>query len=292
MPQRVAPPNWSKVDVSDVFFEDAFRDALVGERPSFLSRIPDGRTTKGDSTGVVDDKKRGIVPGFRWSLIVSAQTIESEVKRLSRAMDDSISRPTSFSGGGYQRVRQQFSVLSVLFAIVHEYDGEIRWKTSSAAARDKFAYGASIARVGTQQVFNSARQLKLELADLVRGDAISAGSDRGDWMTMLDRGALMRRLEQSQDSVFGPFLASQNEMDARVEELVHEAELTAVLGQILVRDGMPEWDDETYADYCRDLMRGASGLRDAAKQSDYDAAVHSSGVISKSCSHCHETYRG
>ena len=55
---------------------------------------------------------------------------------------------------------------------------------------------------------------------------------------------------------------------------------------------MQEWDDEQYAEYCDDLKRGAAGVVEALKRNDYDSAVKSSGVISKSCSNCHETYRG
>jgi hypothetical protein len=291
--RRVQSPDWNSIDVSDVFFVDAFREAIQGERPTYFSAARSTRDSSPNARVPSRDSGAKSAKEFRWSTVISRETIEDEIKRLSRQLDDSITQSATFASGGYQEARQQFSMLAALFAIVDEYDGDIRWKSSAAAARDRFAYAASIAKVGTVQVFNAAKKSRSALADLIRGDQLAAElNDRGTWIDSLDRSTFMQRLEQAQQGVIEPALASATEMKSQRNSLINEAEIVAAVSQILLHEGMDESDDEQYAQFCRDLQQGAAAVVRAVKQNDYHSATQASGMMSKSCSNCHETFRG
>jgi hypothetical protein len=179
-----------------------------------------------------------------------------------------------------------------MFFIVDEYDGDIRWKSSAAEVRDRFAHAASITNVGTIQAFNAAQKCRSELADLLRGDRLAAQPIATEkWMALLDRNSLMQRIERAQQGVIEPALASAAEMKIRRESLVHEAEIVAAVSQILLHEGMEDGDDVQYAMLCRELQRGAAAAIVAVRQNDYDSAVQAAGIISKSCSNCHESFR-
>ena len=290
--KRVKPPDWRSIDVSDIFFDDAHREALQGERPPHLL----GKQKRTSAMYVPPSTNGGAKQSadqFPWPSIISNETIEDEVKRLAKRLDKSVAQPATFAAGGHRQARQQFSTLAVLFSIIHEYDGTIRWKSYAAAARDRFAYVGSITKVGTVQAYRAARESKAELAGLIRGSRVTKEPvARQPWTELLDRGPLMQRLEHAHQGTIEPALASAAEMRSQAQALLHEAEIAAALAQILVYEGLDEWDEPQYARYCEQLKQGAAAVIQAVKQNDYDSAVNASGVISKSCSNCHESYRG
>src|SRR5690606_23492973 len=64
---------------------------------------------------------------FAWSKLISPETLEDEVKAHKALVDESVNTPGPFKGGSNRDARVQFSTLAVLFAIIAEYDGRVRW---------------------------------------------------------------------------------------------------------------------------------------------------------------------
>ena len=54
---------------------------------------------------------------------------------------------------------------------------------------------------------------------------------------------------------------------------------------------MEDGDDEDYAGYANQMKSGALDLVDAIKLNDSDRAASAVGVMTKSCTECHELYR-
>ena len=289
--RRARPPNWKPGAAEEVFFRDAFRDALFGMRPSHLAggKNPATAVSPGDAA----TNPLTAVAGRGWSTIISADTIEDEIKVLAQQVNQTVTTPAKFASRGYLDARTQFSLLGLLFAIAHEYDGDIRWQKHAATVRDRFLHAASIAKVGTIQVYNAAKNRKAELDELVRGGSIDTDSPSvGDsWLQRLDRGPLMERLESAHQESIEPALASAAALRAAADRVIHEAELIAAIGYVLTRDGMEDANDEEYVEYCVQLKRAARDVIQAVKQNNYSAARSAAGEISKSCSNCHETYR-
>ena len=119
-PRRArVPPSANFPD--DIFFKDAFREALIGPRPALLGRS--------QPTVVASSKPEQASPlggsTYRWSAIVSAETLEDEVKALQMSVDALVTTPARFSSGGFSDVRREFSELAMLFAVIGEYDGGV-----------------------------------------------------------------------------------------------------------------------------------------------------------------------
>jgi hypothetical protein len=288
---RVRPPEWKPDDAEEVFFRDAFRDALFGSRPPDMTR---GTNSAVDaSPGDPATTPLAAVQGPAWSAIISAETIEDEIKVLAQQLNQTVTTPAKFASRGYLDARIQFSLLGLLFAIAHEYDGDVRWRNHAATARDRFLQTASITKDGTIEVYHAAKNRKAELDKLVRGGSIGTDSsnDGDGWLQMLDRGPIMERLETADQETIQPALASASALRAAADRLIHEAELIVAIGYVLTREGMEDANNEEYVAYCDQLKRAATDVIQAVRQNDYSAARGAAGEISKSCSNCHESFR-
>ncbi|MCE9529426.1 MAG: hypothetical protein K8R36_25535, partial [Planctomycetales bacterium] len=173
--KRAQPPKFEKK--GDVFYPDAFKDGLVGSRPADLGKAAAPAATVAGGPAVPAAGGTGGVAGSGWSAIISGQAIEDEVKELKKMIDLEVTTPSDYAGKGYKVARRDFSMLAMLFGIAGEYDGEVRWKKDSPAARDVFARTAANSKVGTSQVFQEAKLRKGELQDLVGGSSPFQGKD-------------------------------------------------------------------------------------------------------------------
>ena len=75
------------------------------------------------------------------------------------------------------------------------------------------------------------------------------------------------------------------------DRIMHEAEIVAVIFQVVQQEGFEFWDDELYLEYCQAIQRAALDVVEASRQRDYEAARTATGQMQKSCSSCHEDFR-
>ena len=284
-PRRAAPPKWT-ADVLDAFFEDA-REQLAGARPA------------PSAAAVVQDRSSSagpVVPsdGFAWSQLIDEPTITDEVKRAAAKLAAPLANPSKFKAGGYQECRLRFSVLAVLFAVVAEHDDRIRWKDQAGLLRDAFARAGANCKVGTDQSYAEAKRRHEDLTDIVRGQRL-AGDESGrleKWSTLADRGELMKRMEAALEERISPALASAATFQRESATVKHEAQMLAVLAEVIGREAYDYWDDEEFAAMADQLRSAAVQLSESAAKNDHEPARSALAAATKSCSDCHDSYRG
>jgi hypothetical protein len=286
--KRARPPKWSS-DVLDAFFPDA-RTKLVGRRPNYDKMAAVASSAPGPNAG----SPPPVTPAEGgWSKLIDAETIETEIKRLSQGVAKDVTAPAQFKGGDFKDCRRHFSVLAALFAVAAEYDGEIRWKDSAASLREIFARAGRNCKVGTDQTFQEATQRKQDLADLVGGNRpkASGAAVKADWSQVADRSPLMQRMNIAQQDRLQKWLSNKAEFSAHRDDIRHESQLVATIADIIAREGFEYWDDETYAQYARDLKQSASDIAAAVEIENFEQARQAIGNASKACANCHEGYR-
>ncbi len=289
---RAKPPEFNPDDFEGVFFSNLFEEGLVGKRPDKIQRKPPQgngpRPGPNEGPGNV-----GSSAEYAWSKIISASTLEDEVKSLKLKVDQDVTTPAKFAGRGYKASRKNFSTLALVFAIVGEYDGDVRWKEDAPLARDYFARAAANCKVGSQQAFNEAKLRKQDLQDLIGGSSLSGTVTpaAAKWDTVVDRNPLMQRLESAIQDKLQPMTASKSEFSANNDQVLHEAEFVAAISEVLLMDGMDDADDQDYLDYTKRMKQAALEVVAAVKTNDHNKATSAVGRINKSCSECHETYR-
>ena len=131
----------------DVFFEDAFTEALEGERPDVASR-PGQREGLNQSDGDPSPNRNSVQSEVDWSGLISKTTLEDEVKAVKSTMDQTISTPGRFQSGGYKVARTEYTSAAVMFAIIAEFTDTVRWQDSAVNVRDALAKVAANAKVG------------------------------------------------------------------------------------------------------------------------------------------------
>ncbi|ADB14773.1 hypothetical protein Psta_0076 [Pirellula staleyi DSM 6068] len=287
---RAKPPAFPAND--STFFEDAFRDGLVGGRPADLSKAVVAAPSGGAAAPMAN--AGGPTSGTGWSALISPTTIEDEIKALKLVIDTGITTPSDFAGRGYKAARRDFSMLAMLFAVAGDYDGEVRWKKDAPAARDIIGRTAANSKVGTSQVFQEAKLRKQELQDLLSGSSPYAGKEaetKVTWPNVCDRSPLMMHLENIYEPRLKPALADKGSFTANADKILHDAEIIAVIGDVLTKEGMMDADDDEYKVFCEQMKKAGKEIAEAVRLKNFEAASSASTEIGKACTACHENYR-
>ncbi|MEX0939060.1 MAG: cytochrome c [Pirellulales bacterium] len=290
-PKRALPPKWNE-DLIDVFFPDA-REQLVGERPASLT------------TGELAEASEDAAPGARtpassaaagsgWSGWISAAAIEDEVKANHLALRALVESPVQFKGGGYKQCRTRFSVLAVMLQVAARYDGQVRWQDHAAAMSDQFARAGFNCKVGTDPTYREASLRVQDLEMLVRGERVTAPTPEGErpWHRIADRAPLMRRVDAAFMQRIRPHISGEPGFRAKSEEILHEAQILALLAEIIHQPGYEYSDDEDFQSYARMMRDAAVELTEATRGQDFAQAAEAAIGIETSCVECHDRFRG
>jgi hypothetical protein len=231
--------------------------------------------------------------GFKWSALVSENTLTDEIKEMKGVVGKAIASPSTFKGGGYDKARVAFSTIALSFAVINAYDADIRWKKHAEQARDLFGRVAANCKVGTEQSLAEAKLRMADLEALLDGNAVSAKADReGDfvWSQAAGRPPLMSRLESAEQTAVAA-IASKGDFEKQLDLFLRETELVAMIGEVIQRQEYEYHDDDTYRGYASQLRDAAAKAAEAARKKDYDAARAAIGALQKSCTDCHGDYR-
>lgn len=288
--KRAQPP---KNEPAGPFFSDAFQQ-LVGERPADLSKQPTASSGSGLPGTTESTNSGGGVAGSGWSAIISSSTIEDEIKSLKSKVDGEITTPSDFNGKGYKLARRDFSVLAMLFGIIGEYDGDVRFKAFGPAARDTFARSAANAKVGTGQAFNEAKIRKGDMQEVIGGGNPFAGKEaeaKATWNAVCDRSPLMLHLEEIFEPKLKAWTADKGAFTSNSEKVLQEAEMVAAIGTVLAKEGMEDATADDYKQWCQQMAKAGRAIVEAVKSKNYEAATAAAGDISKARDSCHGTYR-
>lgn len=278
-PQRAAPPSFTDAD-AEPFFVDA-RDALVGPRPG-VSDAP----AMPASTDVAKSES------FRWSELIDADSLETEVKRLAARLESELANAATFKSGGSKTCRADFALLSVLFAVIEQYDGDVRWKSDAAAERQAFAEASTTLRDPSDKTYSLALQRRDELTDLIRGGRAPGQGDPFDkWSALAERPLLMQRMQRAVQEGVNPHVANEAVFRKAAVDVQHEAQVLRLLAEIIHRADYENWDDETFGGYAAELGVAAGELSRASAEGNYEAARAAAGRVGQSCVTCHDGYR-
>jgi hypothetical protein len=281
--ERAAPPTFTDADL-EPFFSDA-REALVGERPA--ANVPNSIARPAESGG-------NRIEIFHWSEIIDAEALDTEVKRVASRLAAPLANPAAFKSEGHVACRAEFAWLATLFAVIEDYDGEVRWQRDAGALREAFFRAAANARVASDQSYADAARRRDELAEVIRGARLGgeAPPPLEKWSAVADRKLLMQRMQRALQEGVNPRLASAREFSSASADVRHEAQVLTLLAELIHREDYEFWDDESFRDYAEQLGEAAEDLSQAAADGNYEAARTAVGRVSQSCAACHDGYRG
>jgi hypothetical protein len=287
--ERARPPRWPR-EMRETFFDDA-RTQLDGPRPDYeqqsrpqanaVQRAADAASNSSDSD--------------LWSRLISPATLETEIKRLAQSLQATVTTPGEFKAGGYKLARVDLSELAVLFAVIAQYDGDVRWKDIAAGMRGQFARAGLNAKVGTDQTYREAVERKEELASLVQGErppVPKSDAAFDDWSQIASRPQLMQRINAAHEERLTKWLADAATFRRNRDAIRHEAQIVAMLAEVVHRKEYEYWDDESFVEYAVELRDAATEASSAAEADDFPKARDAVTRAGNACTECHAGYRG
>ena len=283
--KRAARPSFDADKSKDILFKDVYAEGTVGERPdvSALSK---------SATKIATSENGGGDSNQSWSKIIDASVIEDEVKTLQQEINLLVTTPVMFQTK-YNDVNERFEVLSMLFAIIRQYDADIRWDEYAPTAQYLFQQAAVASRNGAAKGFQYCKARKEDLQELVRGGSIIANDqvpEAVDWSVAANRSPIMVRLETANEAL-KRMTSNENEFKSSSEDVFRISNMVAAMAKVIVQDGMPEAEEETYLEFSQQMKSAALELKSAVKLNDFNAASSAANAVSQSCADCHSEWR-
>ena len=290
--RRAPVPEVSADQLRGIFFKK-LTDAFPGEAPSLTSIQKATRSAA--KTALLAKKNSGSAASSgtdTWSPLISAASIEDEVKQVRMRYDALITTPGKFNSGGYMTARVDLTILAILFGVIAEYGESVRWQSDAAAARDLLGRTASNCKAGSNQVYNEAKLRKADLQDLVSGTGLAGrtGNPIDDWSSVADRSPLMEYAEMLIEKLEDDG-NNEKSIQSNQDDIRRRAELLAMLGEVLTKDGLDGAGDEDYDNFSRGMTKASIEVVSALKRSDFDAVGSGISGIRSRCDACHEEYR-
>jgi hypothetical protein len=281
--KRVARPQFNKDDWKGVFFEDLFRDGLVGQRP-------EPPTEDASLAKSIEDRDQS--NSKTWSRLISAATLEDEVKFLQQQLSRDITTASKFRSD-HVKVRQAFEQLSLMFGVIREYDSKIRWKKDAAVAQKTFEVAAVTARAGSEQAFSGSQRRLDALIQMVRGDRFPGKEkppEQLDWSSVVGHSPIMERLQQIQDQLK---TASSSEKSFKKERaaIIHAAELIAMMAETVQQPEMEYGEDDEYVAFAKQMQSAATDTAKAAYDNNFNVMSDAANRVGQSCTDCHGVFR-
>jgi hypothetical protein len=290
LPARAKPPQFEASKFEGVFFADV-NAALSGELPKKQSTLQ--IASAGDSssaassagpTGDTSDR-------MGWKDLISSGSLEDLVKESKLRLDKIVTTPTAFAGGGYNEARKEFSLLSLLFAIIENYPGEVRWKNSSSAARAAMERTSANTKVGSRQVYDEAKKRLMDLDSLMSGTPMTAEVKTDiAWENLIDISPIMKLLDWAHNEQISKMAASEDLFKQNQEAIGRYADLVAILGKTITFEKMPNADDDQFVAFAKDMIGQAQQLGMAVKTGNADLARTASGKLGQCCTNCHDSF--
>jgi cytochrome c556 len=283
---RAKRPVFREKDWKGIFFEDLFRDGLRGQRSQVVP--PEAGSQPADTA------LAGGAAADSWSGLIDRDALENEIKRNQQELSTAVTTPLRFSTAHLQ-ASEQFSMLAMWFAIIGQYNADVRWSGEANSVREALKQAAARSRSGDAAAFRLAQRRIEELTELVRGATFpldtEASSTIDDWSDIVDRNSIMTRLEYSLNEELKDATASEQQLRDAADTVIHEAGIIAATSRVLQLPEMLDADDEDYRAYAGEMLRAAIQMKQAAVAKDLPQVLAALNRIEQACVRCHGDFR-
>ena len=276
------PPVWSD-DVKNVFLDDA-RKALSGPRPTASDRAEE----------IVSSASAAKATNVRWQELIDADTLTAEVKRIVNNLPTLTKNPALFKASKHNDCRRELTMLAALFNVIAEYPGDVRWQANAGDMARQCVLAAESCDEVSENSLTTVEETHTILEELLRGQTPDPNdiNSEGEAASVPAFAPLMKRMEIATEEMLPPQLVKEREFRKTSQSITEEAQLIAMLSEVIRDEAFGYADDETYQGHADKLRDAAVLLRSAATSQDFAKAVEAAAGVSQSCANCHADYRG
>jgi hypothetical protein len=290
----VDPPKFDR-DIVELFSGDALQ--LLGPGSPGGALVAPAAAATVNGPGAAAPAPGAAAPaasgGGSWSSLISADNLEAEVKAQIPLVNAAVKSMTEFKGNGREKAQVAYSVLASLFAVIAQYDGDVRWKNDALGLRNKFSQVSLNCKTSSDATFKEAKARAEDLAELIRGGTVDLPKGEGsdELGKLISRPPLMKRMEEARTEYLGKWTADRGAFAKNKDALLREAQLLAMLAGIIKDPTFDSGDDATYVGYAAALQAQCLELVEAIKTDNQTGAQSAVARINKACDTCHGEYR-
>ncbi len=286
--KKTAPRVYDR-GVQSAFFRNVLEEVGPGQ-PGAVRAAPAATGVAGNpATGGGESQGAG----GGWKAIISPETLEAEVKSSVLAVGEPVQSKGKFNTG-HRAVETIYSTLAVVFGIIANYDGDVRFKEKAAGMRDAIAKSGSNCKVNSDGAFNEAKLRLQDLQELVRGGNVSVpdgAEPTVPFKNLAHRPTLMKRMKEALRDKLAPMTSSAGEFKSNKDKVLHEAELLAALAKVIQDPSYDFADDEGYLGFAKELQKQSREAVEAVKLDSAQRAQAAIGAAGKACDNCHGDFR-
>jgi cytochrome c556 len=286
--RKKGPPTSFDPRVEDAFFADVLKAHGKG---TLEDALKSGGPAAGQPKTVESDGGGGGEAG--WAKVISADTLESEIKTAINEAGPHVDSKTKWATG-HRKVRALYSTMAVCFAVIAKYDGEVKYKKSALALRDGLSRAAANAKVNSDQALQEA---KARLNDLIQvrngggGPAADNADPKAPFKAIVDVSEAMKRMASAHEEgeCLKVWIAAADGFKSKKAQIVHQAEMLGMLAKVL-QDPSYEYPDE-FGQIAKGVQTAAEEIVQAVKADNHQAAQTAVGKITNACTNCHGKFR-
>lgn len=285
---KTAPPPKFKPNEVATFFDNALTRLGPGQPGAVVVAAAPSKP------GGLSEDAGAATSNSAWSKLISASTIEDEIKAQMGVLSEKTKTPSEFKSGGNTPARVAFTELALLFGIIAEFDGDVRWKKDALGLREIYKHAAGNSKTGSDNSYKEAKQRTDDLAQLISGGKVDLPKPDPDakWADVANRPPLMQRMgKEGYDPKIKAWTSDKGEFSKNRSALLEEAQIVAAIAHVIQDASYEYGDDETYLEYAKELEKQALELVEAVTGDSLERAQAAGGQVNKSCSTCHEGYR-
>jgi hypothetical protein len=282
-------------EIKEIFFPDARQKLGKGNPPggAIGPATTPGKGTPKVPTPTPDPTPETpvVAAAGGWGEWLAAEVLEGEIKAQATAFTNDTKQAGPFKANLYKKVQVETTILTVMFGVIAQFEGQVRWKDKAAGLRDELAKVSAQCKTGDQ--YQAVKLQADSLGELVRGSQIdvAAGKPSAKWQEIAEFSALMKRMEVSEKEKLKPLLGSEADFKANKELIQHEATILAILAEVITDKAYDSAGEDDYQKWAKGMKASAIDIVDACRQDQFEKARTSCAALFKSCDACHGAYK-
>ena len=229
-----------------------------------------------------------------WSKLITPENLEAEIKALQKPAGESTKTMNVFKGNGRVLAQNTFAELAVLFGVIAQYDGDVRWKKESLGLTKIYAQATNNCKTSSDAAYKGAQLCTQQLAELIRGTPpeMPKADAPNSWKDVTDRPSLMRRIEELRTGPNVPkWISGKNDFKKNKDALLREAQIMLMISEVIKDKNFESGDDDSYQKYAKAFSEQCVAFVEAIKSDNQDKAQGLMAGVSKSCDTCHGDFR-
>ncbi len=277
--------------VLELFATDARTKIGSGSLPGEKKAAPPGTPNSAPGESPAAAPQMG---DFAWSKLISSDSLESEIKSLGTVAADAVKTPNNFKSKGREVAQGAFTELAMLFGVISQFDGDVKWKKDALGLEKAYAQAGNNCKTSSDAAYKEAKKRTEDLGELFKGGSIELpkADGPGTWHELLNRPVLMKRLEEArQGGRVAKYTGSKAEFKKGKDKLMQEAQVLAVISEVIKDQGFESANDESYQKFAQAFQGHCLALVEAVKSDDADKAQAAFAQVSKACDTCHGDFR-